>query len=60
MIINDLSLLGTKLEVWKKFFTLNGDNQKIQELNALLLKEITPESLKELQDFIYDLESKQY
>jgi len=60
MIINDLSTMTTKLEVWKVFLSMDVTPEKYQlqmELNTLLLKEITPETLNELQEFIRSLES---
>ena len=55
MIINDLSLLATKLEVWKQYLELNPspENQILTaELNIILLSGITPESLLALDNFI--------
>ena len=60
MIINDLTTMTTKLEVWKVFLSMDVTPEKYQfqmELNTLLLKEITPETLNELQEFIQSLES---
>ena len=52
--------MTTKLEVWKVFLSMDVTPEKYQlqmELNTLLLKEITPETLNELQEFIRSLES---
>ena len=57
MIINDIALLSTKMEVWKQYLTLT-QNKKLNELNALLLKEVTPESLNELNNFIQNQEDQ--
>ena len=61
MIINDLTLLGTKMEVWKQYLTMNQSEKlnELNQLNTLLLKEITPESLNELHSFIKAMEDAQ-
>ena len=61
MILNDLALLGTKMEVWKQYLTINQSTkfQELNKLNALLLQEITPESLNELNSFIQAQEDAQ-
>ena len=55
MIINELSLLATKLEVWKAYLSTNPTEKTYElqnQLNTLLLQEITPESLNALNNFI--------
>ena len=61
MILNDLALLGTKMEVWKQYLTINQSTkfQELNKLNALLLQEITPENLNALNSFIQALEDAQ-
>jgi len=59
MIINDLTMLSTQLEVWKAYLKLDVTPDKYQlqmELNTLLLKNITPDTLLELREFIARLE----
>jgi hypothetical protein len=55
MIINDLTLLVTKLEVWKAYLNTTPteeSNDLINQLNTILLQPVTPESLQALEDFI--------
>jgi len=61
MIINDLSLLATKLEVWKAYLDTNPTektHELVNQLNTLLLQEITPESLTALNNFIQEREKE--
>jgi len=57
MIINDLSMLGTKIEVWKEYLKLEQKTQDLNKLNQYLLLDITPKNLEDLEDFIRGLEN---
>ena len=59
MIINDLSMISTKLEVWKAYLKIDPTPEKYQlqmELNALLLQDLSQGSIMELEKFFLKVE----